>query len=287
MEKYDLIVIGGGISGLNCALNAYERGMEKVLVIEKDNKIGGMLKGVKKYKEYIEKLVSNIECTDIKIKLNTQVISIDDKNNVIATSMENGIEKLESKNIIISSGAKEKGKNALNISGDRCSGIYTVNMADKILDMENVNIGDNVVIFGGADLYKISDKLKEKNINISAIVCLGLNQEVFDLTNHILFNYRIKTIKGNGRIEEVVLDNGNSKNLKCDTLIVAAGIVPDGIIGMISNITLNKENGGILVNPVFKTSRENIYAIGDCVDVKNNIDEIEKNSKTLVYNLNL
>lgn len=287
MKKYDLIVIGGGISGLNCALNAYERGFENILVIEKDKNIGGTLKDVDEYKEYIGKLVSNIECTNIQIQLDTQVISIDDENRVIATSMENGIQKLYSENIIICNGSKEKGKNAFNLNGDRCSGIYTVNMADKILDLDGIKLGNEVVICGGIGLNKIAKKLRDKNINVSAIVCLNLNDDVFDLTNHILFNYNIKAVKGNGRIEEVILDNGDYKKLKCDTLIIAAGVVPDGIIGMRSNISLNKENGGISVNPVFKTSREGIYAIGDCVNINCDIEKTEKNTKTLIYNLNL
>ena len=43
MEVYELIIVGGGAAGMLCAIEAKKEGIKNVLLIEKDNVLGGAL----------------------------------------------------------------------------------------------------------------------------------------------------------------------------------------------------------------------------------------------------
>ena len=167
MDMYDLIIVGGGAAGILCAIEARKRGIKDILLIEKDNILGGALSSSdfnisnelkitgKSYRKY---LVEEFEKCEVETKLNTMVLKIEDDNQILCTSPSNGIEKIKGKNIILANGAKEGSRKALDMLGDRCSGIYTVGMAKKIFAMENMIPGRKILIDGSNTLYMIEKK---------------------------------------------------------------------------------------------------------------------------------
>ena len=115
MQTYDLIIVGGGAAGMLCAIEAKKLAMNKVLLIEKDNELGGALSlgnynisnelkiTGKYYKKY---LIEEFEKFDIETKLNTMVLKIEEDNSVLCTSPANGVEKIKGKKIILANGGK-------------------------------------------------------------------------------------------------------------------------------------------------------------------------------------
>lgn len=293
MKQYDLIIIGGGAAGLLCAIEGKRTGIKDILLIEKDSILGGALTlgdyniSEKEYitgKEYRKQLLEQLN--NIDIKLNTMALKVEEHKQVLLISEEYGLEKIEGRNIILTNGAKDTGRKVVNMVGDRCSGIFTVGMAKKILNMKDILLGRNIFIFNNDTLYMIQKELKEHGLNIVGMAVKDQNKESFGLKSNIYEGYDIISIRGKGRIEKVILRKDNiEKVIECDTLIFANSMVSDGLVAMRSNIELNPMTTGPKVNDRYMTSKEGIFACGNGIYIHNSIEEIEEECKQIIHQL--
>lgn len=294
MQTYDLIIVGGGAAGMLCAIEAKKLAMNKVLLIEKDNELGGALSlgnynisnelkiTGKYYKKY---LIEEFEKFDIETKLNTMVLKIEEDNSVLCTSPASGVEKIKGKKIILANGAKEGSRKAVNMVGSRCSGIYTVGMAKKIFSMDMIP-GRKILIDGSDILYMIEKELKRSNIDVVGIISNSEDIETYDLTKDIYVNYEIKNIEGKGRVESVIIGKEDEEvQIECDTVLFARPQLSDGLVAMRSGVKLNPKTTGPQVNEDYMTSKENVYACGNGIYIHNYIEEIEKECSELIYKI--
>lgn len=292
MREYDLIIIGGGASGLLLAINGKKDGIKNILLVEKDPILGGALnsadyniseKGNLTGIEYKESLLKEFNELNIDVKLNTMVLKIEDSNEILCTSSECGVEKIKGKNIIIANGGKEKSRNAVQIPGDRTAGVLTVGMAKKIFGIKNMVPGKNIFIVGDSTLYMIQEDLKKHNIKVSGIITDKNKNEVFDLSENLYPGYEIVSIHGEGRVSSVTIKNGDEKkNIKCDTVIFAYPMISDGLVALRSGLKLNPNTTGPAVDENLETSSKNIYACGNAIYIHKSIEEIEDECKKLI-----
>lgn len=292
MREYDLIIIGGGASGLLSAINGKKDGIKNILLVEKDPILGGALnsadyniseKGNLTGIEYKESLLKEFNELNIDVKLNTMVLKIEDSNEILCTSSEYGVEKIKGKNIIIANGGKEKSRNAVQIPGDRTAGVLTVGMAKKIFGIKNMVPGKNIFIVGDSTLYMIQEDLKKHNIKVSGIITDKNKNEVFDLSENLYPGYEIISIHGEGRVSSVTIKNGDEKkNIKCDTVIFAYPMISDGLVALRSGLKLNPNTTGPAVDENLETSSKNIYACGNAIYIHKSIEEIEDECKKLI-----
>lgn len=292
MREYDLIIIGGGASGLLSAINGKKDGIKNILLVEKDPILGGALnsadyniseKGNLTGIEYKESLLKEFNELNVDVKLNTMVLKIEDSNEILCTSSECGVEKIKGKNIIIANGGKEKSRNAVQIPGDRTAGVLTVGMAKKIFGIKNMIPGKNIFIVGDSTLYMIQEDLKKHNIKVSGIITDKNKNEVFDLSENLYSGYEIIAIHGEGRVSSVTIKNGDEKkNIKCDTVIFAYPMISDGLVALRSGLKLNPNTTGPAVDENLETSSKNIYACGNAIYIHKSIEEIEDECKKLI-----
>ncbi|HFE9683211.1 TPA: NAD(P)/FAD-dependent oxidoreductase [Clostridium perfringens] len=292
MREYDLIIIGGGASGLLSAINGKKDGIKNILLVEKDPILGGTLnsadyniseKGNLTGIEYKESLLKEFNELNIDVKLNTMVLKIEDSNEILCTSSECGVEKIKGKNIIIANGGKEKSRNAVQIPGDRTAGVLTVGMAKKIFGIKNMVPGKNIFIVGDSTLYMIQEDLKKHNIKVSGIITDKNKNEVFDLSENLYSGYEIISIHGEGRVSSVIIKNGEEKkDIKCDTVIFAYPMISDGLVALRSGLKLNPSTTGPAVDENLETSSKNIYACGNAIYIHKSIEEIEDECKKLI-----
>lgn len=292
MREYDLIIIGGGASGLLSAINGKKDGIKNILLVEKDPILGGALNSAD-YNisekdnltgiEYKESLLKEFNELNIDVELNTMVLKIEDSNEILCTSSECGVEKIKGKNIIIANGGKEKSRNAVQIPGDRTAGVLTVGMAKKIFGIKNMVPGKNIFIVGDSTLYMIQEDLKKHNIKVSGIITDKNKNEVFDLSENLYSGYEIISIHGEGRVSSVTIKNGDEKkNIKCDTVILAYPMISDGLVALRSGLKLNPSTTGPAVDENLETSSKNIYACGNAIYIHKSIEEIEDECKKLI-----
>lgn len=292
MEAYELIIVGGGAAGMLCAIEAKKSGIKNVLLIEKDNILGGALclgnynisnelKITGKF--YRTYLIEEYERYNIETKLNTLVLKIEENNEVLCTSPANGIEKIKGKKIILANGAKEGSRKAVAMVGSRCAGIYTVGMAKKVFAMENMVPGRKILIDGWNTLYMIEKELKRSNVEVVGIISDKEEINTYGLTENIYYNYEISNIEGTGRVEKAILSNDEEEiEVECDSILFAKQQLSDGLVAMRSGIKLNPDTTGPEVNDEYMTSKEKVYACGNGIYIHDYIEEIERESVLLI-----
>ncbi|MCC3864767.1 FAD-dependent oxidoreductase [Terrisporobacter petrolearius] len=291
MEAYELIIVGGGAAGMLCAIEAKKSGIKNVLLIEKDNILGGALclgnynisnelKITGKF--YRTYLIEEYERYNIETKLNTMVLKIEENNEVLCTSSANGIEKIKCKKIILANGAKEGSRKAVTMVGSRCSGIYTVGMAKKVFAMDMVP-GRKIPIDGWNTLYMIEKELKRSNVEVVGIISDKEEINTYGLTENIYYDYEISNIEGTGRVEKAILSNDEEEiEVECDSILFAKQQLSDGLVAMRSGIKLNPDTTGPEVNDEYMTSKEKVYACGNGIYIHDYIEEIERESELLI-----
>ncbi|MDT2599680.1 FAD/NAD(P)-binding oxidoreductase [Enterococcus hulanensis] len=307
---HELIVIGGGPAGLAAAVAAYEKGVKDILIIERDQKLGGILNqcihngfGLHYFKEeltgpeYAARFIEMVKETTIKVLLDTMVLEVTEDKEVHIVNKEHGYQILKTKALVFAMGCRERTRGAIGIAGSRPAGVFTAGTAQRYVNMEGYLVGKKVIILGSGDIGLImARRMTLEGAEVLACVEVmpysgGLTRNIVqcldDYEIPLLLSHTITEIRGKNRVEQVVVSevdekrqpiSGTEQIFDCDTILLSVGLIPENELSRDAKLDLDTKTSGPFVYENMETSVPGIFACGNVVHVHDLVDFVTAES---------
>lgn len=308
MKQYELIIVGGGPAGLAAALSARENGVQDILILERDNKLGGILNqcihngfGLHTFKEeltgpeYAARFIERVKEQGIDYKLNTMVMDIREDKVVTAMNATDGMFTIPAKAVILAMGCRERSRGALNLPGYRPAGIFSAGTAQRLVNIEGKMPGRRVVILGSGDIGLImARRMTLEGAKVEVVAELmpysgGLKRNIVqcldDFGIPLKLSHTVVDIEGKDRVKAVTIAKvgpdrkpieGTEERYECDTLLLSCGLIPENELSKSGGVTLSPVTNGPVVNDALETNVEGIFACGNVLHVHDLVDFVSQ-----------
>ena len=308
MKSYDIVIIGGGPAGLAAAVSAKESGIDSILILERDKELGGILNqcihngfGLHTFKEeltgpeYAQRFITQVEDLKIEYCLHTMVMDISPQKVVTAMTREDGMFEIQAKAVILAMGCRERSRGALNIPGYRPAGIYSAGTAQRLVNMEGLMPGREVVILGSGDIGLImARRMTFEGAKVKVVAELmpysgGLKRNIVQCLDDygipLKLSHTVVDIKGKKRVEGVTLAEvdekgrpipGTEEFYSCDTLLLSVGLIPENELSGDMGVEMSPVTSGPIVNESLETNIEGVFACGNVLHVHDLVDFVSE-----------
>jgi len=292
------------------AITAAENGVKDILLLERDQYLGGILNqcihtgfGIEHFKEvltgpeYADRFVKKVRSIkEIEVSLKSFVVRLTaDK---VLTYIRPGLMRVDkAKAIIMATGCRERTREMIHISGTRPAGIFSAGLAQKLINIEGLLPGNEVVIVGSGDIGLImARRFTLEGANVKAVIEIqkktrGLIRNVVqcleDFEIPIYFSHKILHIYGKDRVEAVDVvemdDDFNEKphtksRVACDTLLISVGLIPENELIEMAGVKLDRKTNSPVTNELNKTSIPGLFVCGNSFKVYDIVDSVTHDS---------
>ena len=306
--KMDLVIVGGGPAGMAAAVAAYEAGIRDLVILEREDSLGGILKqcihngfGLHRFgeeltgPEYAYRYEKQVRELGIPFMTDTMVIDINADKTVTAMNKERGIFLIDAKAIILAMGCRERPRGALNTPGTRPAGVYTAGTAQKYVNMKGYMPGKEVVILGSGDIGLImARRMTLEGAKVHAVCELmpysgGLARNIEQCLNDfgipLRLSHTVVDIHGKDRLTGVTIAKVDENRrpipetreyIPCDTLLLSCGLIPENELTAGAGIALDRVTNGAVVDGGRETEIEGIFACGNVLHVHDLVDFVSE-----------
>ena len=312
--KHDIVVIGGGPAGLAAAIAARDSGVEDVLILEREQELGGILNqcihngfGLHTFKEeltgpeYAARYIEQAEERNIPALLGTTVVSLERQGDgilITSVSRQDGLLQIEAKAAVLAMGCRERPRGALNTPGFRPAGIFSAGTAQRLVNREGYLPGKEVVILGSGDIGLIM--ARRMTLEGAKVKCVaeiqpysgGLKRNIVQCLNDygipLKLSHTVVDIHGKKRVTGVTIAEvdekmkpipGTEEEIPCDTLLLSVGLLPENELSKEIGVDLSPVTGGPTVNESLETSIPGVFACGNVLHVHDLVDYVSEEAE--------
>jgi thioredoxin reductase len=298
VETCDVAVIGGGPAGLAAALGARRAGSGTVLVLERERTLGGILNqcvhdgfGLFLYKEtisgpeYAERLAEDVAREPIKVETGAMVLDLS-PDRVLRINSRGGYRLVKAGAVVLAMGCRERTRDMIEIPGTRPAGVFTAGLAQNLVNLQNLRVGNEAVILGSGDIGLImARRLVFEGIKVKGVFEIlpwpgGLERNVrqclTDFGIPLELGTTVVEIRGRDRVESVVVAGvdealaplpGTERVIPCDTLLLSVGLIPENELSKRAGVELSPLTGGAVVDETLMTSVPGVFSCGNVLHI--------------------
>lgn len=305
-----LVIVGGGSAGMAAAIKAYELGEKDILIIEKNNYLGGILNqcihngfGLHEFKEeltgpeFMTRFSDKVNELGIEYCLNSNVLSISNDKVVTFSNAKDGIVEVKAEAIILTTGCYERNAGAIQIPGDRPSGIYTAGQAQLYANCYGYLVGKKVFILGSGDIGLImARRMTLAGAQVLGVAELmpysaGLNRNIVqclkDFNIPLYLSHTVKKVTGEAHLEKVTIAQldekmnfieGTEKDFEVDTLLLSVGLLPN--VDLFNKLPIKiSRTRGATVTQAMETDVRGIFTAGNVLHVHDLVDYVVEEAR--------